>query len=32
VTEVCFDLKARTSVAMPENYRRLIEAAIVEAD
>ena len=32
VTEVCFDLKARTSVAMPENYRRLIEAAIVDAD
>ena len=29
VTEVCFDLKTRTSVAMPDAFRRLIEAAVV---
>jgi acyl-CoA thioester hydrolase len=32
VTEVCFDLKSRKSVAMPDAYRRLIAAAMVEAD
>lgn len=32
VTEVCFDLKTRKSVAMPDAYRRLIEAAMVEAE
>ncbi|MGE0653051.1 MAG: acyl-CoA thioesterase [Alphaproteobacteria bacterium] len=32
VTEVCFNLRTRKSVAMPEPYRRLIEAAMVEAE
>lgn len=32
VTEVCFDLKTRASVAMPEEFRRLIAAAVVADD
>jgi acyl-CoA thioester hydrolase len=32
VTEVCFDLKTRKSVAMPEAFRQRIEAAIVADD